>query len=90
MAGSPPHTVIAILAADAPFLVDSVRGELNRRGFSIHIVHSVVFQLVRNASQQLQHISGHRLAGESGAQPVREEALMYFEINRHSDPAYLA
>ena len=36
------HTAVEVLHHDLPFLVDSVRTELNRRGYSIHTLQTTV------------------------------------------------
>ncbi|GGC02583.1 NAD-specific glutamate dehydrogenase [Marinobacterium zhoushanense] len=70
------HTVIQILHRDMPFLVDSVRMELNRRGLSIHIVHSGVISVERTES-----------SAQVLADPKKgtREALIYIEVDRHSN-----
>ena len=50
------HTAVEILHSDIPFLVDSVRMELNRRGYSIHTLQNSVFSVRRNKSGELQEI----------------------------------
>ena len=71
------HTVIQIMHRDMPFLVDSVRMELNRRGLSIHVVHSGVLRVERDAKQA-------RVLPETT--PGDREALVYIEVDRHSNP----
>lgn len=70
------HTVIEILHKDMPFLVDSVRMELNRRGLSIHVVHSGVISVERSAD------SAQVLADPDKGE---REALIYIEVDRHSN-----
>ena len=43
------HTVIEVLAQEMPFLIDSVRLELNRRQMSIHSINSCVAHVERDA-----------------------------------------
>lgn len=43
------HTVVEVLHHDLPFLVDSVRTELNRRGYSIHTLQTTVLSVRRGA-----------------------------------------
>ena len=50
------HTAVEVLHRDIPFLVDSVRMELNRRGYSIHTLQNSVFSVRRNKSGVLQEI----------------------------------
>ncbi|MBV1789151.1 NAD-glutamate dehydrogenase [Marinobacterium sp. D7] len=70
------HTVIQILHRDMPFLVDSVRMELNRRGLSIHIVHSGVISVERE---------GNRALVATDPKKGNREALIYIEVDRHSN-----
>ncbi|NVK42479.1 MAG: NAD-glutamate dehydrogenase [Oceanospirillaceae bacterium] len=72
------HTVILILHPDMPFLVDSVRMELNRREMAIHVVHSGVLGVVRDESGNFSELVS-RNDGRGSA-----EALMYFEVDRHT------
>ncbi|MDF5979227.1 NAD-glutamate dehydrogenase [Pseudomonas aeruginosa] len=41
------HTAVEVLHPDLPFLVDSVRMELNRRGYSIHTLQTNVLSVRR-------------------------------------------
>ncbi|WP_432695411.1 NAD-glutamate dehydrogenase [Marinobacterium sp. YM272] len=75
------HTVIQISHLDMPFLVDSVRMELNRRGLSIHVVHSGVLNVVRDGRTA-------RVREAKGGESARE-ALIYIEVDRHSNPEEL-
>ncbi|MEH6577642.1 MAG: NAD-glutamate dehydrogenase [Amphritea sp.] len=72
------HTVIQILFTDMPFLVDSVRMELNRQGVSIHDIHNSVLSVQREG-ETLQEFSPQGQA----------ESFIYLEIDRHSDPQWL-
>ncbi|MBC9251313.1 NAD-glutamate dehydrogenase [Pseudomonas alcaligenes] len=72
------HTAVEVLHADLPFLVDSVRMELNRRGYSIHTLQNSVFSVKRKKSGELQEL----LAKGSSGKEVQQEALMYLEIDR--------
>lgn len=72
------HTAVEILHSDIPFLVDSVRMELNRRGYSIHTLQNSVFSVRRNKSGELQEILPKGAQGKD----VQQEALMFLEIDR--------
>ena len=50
------HTAVEILHGDIPFLVDSVRMELNRHGYSIHTLQNSVFSVRRDQNGQLLEI----------------------------------
>ena len=72
------HTAVEVLHADLPFLVDSVRMELNRRGYSIHTLQNSVFSVKRKKGGELQEL----LSKGSNGKEVQHEALMYLEIDR--------
>ncbi|MEK1905400.1 MAG: NAD-glutamate dehydrogenase, partial [Pseudomonas sp.] len=72
------HSAVEVLHADLPFLVDSVRMELNRRGYSIHTLQNSVFNVRRKKNGDLQEL----VAKGSTAKDVQHEALMYLEIDR--------
>ncbi len=46
------HTIIEIIHKDIPFLVDSVRMELNRREMAIHFINHAVLPLSRNKKRR--------------------------------------
>lgn len=79
------HSAVEILHSDIPFLVDSVRMELNRRGYSIHTLQNSVFSVRRNKNGELQEILSK---GAQGAD-VQQEALMFLEIDRCSSAGEL-
>lgn len=75
------HTYIAVLNRDMPFLVDSVRVELNRRGMTVHAIHNTVMQVERDAQHQLVRIlaPGETSSSSSG------ESLIAIEVDRRTD-----
>jgi glutamate dehydrogenase len=79
------HTAVEILHSDIPFLVDSVRMELNRRGYSIHTLQNNVFSVRRNKNGELQEILPKGTQGKD----VQQEALMFLEIDRCSNAGEL-
>src|SRR5690554_4276223 len=81
-----PHTFVAVLHDDMPFLVDSVRIELNRRGITVHAIHNAVLATERGADHRLARVTGPRASDA----PDGRESLIVIEIDRHSDPAVLA
>ncbi|MGI9294830.1 MAG: hypothetical protein ACR2PS_12670, partial [Pseudomonadales bacterium] len=54
-----PHTVIAILVQDSPFVVDSIRIELNRHRIAIHTIHSTTLKIARNDAGDFQRLFGN-------------------------------
>ena len=72
------HTGIEVLHPDIPFLVDSVRIELKRRGHSIHTLQNSVLSVRRDAQGALLEV----LPKGSTGPDVSLESLMFLEINR--------
>jgi glutamate dehydrogenase len=68
------HTVVAIVAPDMPFLLDSARGELNRRNANIHKLHGQNFSVERDEEGQIQSITSDH--------DGNAVSLIYFEIDR--------
>lgn len=87
-----PHTALVVLQKDMPFLVDSIRIELNRRNIAIYTIKSTVLSLVRNADHQLIEL----IEGENGqtlqhsASDKNKEALIVMEISVHTGQQELA
>ncbi|MDR5876435.1 NAD-glutamate dehydrogenase [Halomonas sp. CUBES01] len=79
------HTFVAVLHEDMPFLVDSVRIELNRRGLTVHAIQNSVLAVGRNSDHQLQTMSSPRDAKANEAR----ESLIVIEVDRHTDPELL-
>jgi glutamate dehydrogenase len=75
------HTVIEVLVKEMPFLIDSVRLELNRRQMSIHAIHSCVAHIERDAKQKIKASSPILKANEK----TQAEAIIYIEVDRHTD-----
>ena len=81
------HSVVAIVCRDMPFALDSVRAELNRRNITIYTIHSASLRVRRVADAQLLQLLSNAEADGDG---VAAEALLYLEIDRHSEQAALA
>jgi len=78
------HTIIEIIHKDIPFLVDSVRMELNRREMAIHFINHAVLPLSRNKKGELD------LKDCFSDKSDRQEAVIYIEVDRHTDKKMLA
>ncbi|WP_111641893.1 NAD-glutamate dehydrogenase [Marinimicrobium alkaliphilum] len=74
-----PHTLLVVVQRDMPFLVDSIRIELNRRNIAIHRIKSTVMQVERTQGE-IQYLGD---PNGDGSHP--REALVVMEINRESD-----
>ncbi|WP_454870202.1 NAD-glutamate dehydrogenase [Pseudomonas lini] len=79
------HTAVEVLHHDLPFLVDSVRTELNRRGYSIHTLQTTVLSVRRGSKGELLEILPKGTQGED----ILQESLMYLEIDRCANTAEL-
>ncbi|MGH8386315.1 MAG: NAD-glutamate dehydrogenase [Pseudomonas sp.] len=79
------HTAVEVLHHDLPFLVDSVRTELNRRGYSIHTLQTTVLSVRRSDKGELLEILPKGTQGDG----VLQESLMYLEIDRCANTAEL-
>ncbi|MCQ4324546.1 NAD-glutamate dehydrogenase [Stutzerimonas stutzeri] len=79
------HSVVEVLHPDMPFLVDSVRIELTRRGYSIHTLQTSVLQVRRDADGTLLEL----LPKDSRAPDSHAESLIFVEIDRCASAAAL-
>lgn len=80
------HTVLQVVDDDVPFLVDSIRMELNRLGISAHLmIFMGGMRVVRNAKGKVSAL----LPFESQSQEGGIEAPIYIEIDRQTDPKTL-
>src|SRR5690606_13544647 len=79
------HTAVEALHYDLPFLVDSVRTELKRRGYSIHTLQTLVLSVRCVAECELHEFLPKCSSGEG----VSQESLMSLEIDRCANAAEL-
>lgn len=80
------HTVIEVSHDDIPFLVDSMRMEINRDGYQVHFtIHFGGTKVKRDSEGRLTEILP---LGAAGAD-VLTEAPIYFEIDRQIDPVVM-
>ncbi len=76
------HTVIQVVTNDMPFLVDTIRMELNRLGFTIHmIVHIGGIAVRRNKKHEIIDISSF----DCDIAKFHREAPIYMQINRQTN-----
>ncbi|HLB57386.1 MAG TPA: NAD-glutamate dehydrogenase [Gammaproteobacteria bacterium] len=76
------HTIIEVSHDDVPFLVDSIRMEVNRLGFQIHFaIHFGGLKVIRNKDDEITEILP---LGEITPEAV-SEAPIYMEIDRQND-----
>lgn len=80
------HTIVDVNYDDMPFLVDSLRIEINRQGYNVHsLIHFGGF-LVNRDNNQINKIIGRKQAlnGDSNA-----EAIIHIEIDKQTDAVAL-
>jgi glutamate dehydrogenase len=76
------HSVVEIVTDDVPFLVDSVTGELNRTGITVHLAVHPVVRVRRDGGGRLTDIVG---LADDDSMGAATESVMQFHIDRHSD-----
>lgn len=76
------HSIVQLCCDDMPFLVDSVRMEINRSGCLVHlVVHVGGLNVVRNdkgAVKQIVPLDGYD-------EEARPDAIIHLEIDRQTD-----
>ena len=81
------HTIVEVAHDDMPFLVDSLKLEIERNGFNVYfVIHLGGLKVERNKDAEITKILNHR--AEKNAK-ITVEAPIYFEIERRSDPKEL-
>lgn len=80
------HTILEIVHDDMPFMVDSLQMELNRCGLTSHmIIHVGGLKVKRDKDGKVVDIFPPR----SKNKDVNSEALIFFELDRQTDPKFL-
>ena len=73
------HTVIEVVVNDMPFLVDSMRIALNRKGLSPHLMINRPINVIRGKEGQVNKLSSTALKSASS------ESVFFIEIDRQTD-----
>ncbi|MEM1243403.1 MAG: NAD-glutamate dehydrogenase domain-containing protein, partial [Pseudomonadota bacterium] len=81
------HTIIEIVTDDMPFLVDSLRMELNRRGLTTHLI--VHFGGMKISRDKLAKATAILPFATPVGDNVVAEAPLYIEIDRQTQAGYL-
>jgi len=76
-----PHTVVAVVTEDMPFLVDSLLLAFSRLGIGVHLIIHPLFDLKRDRAGRLLQFT----ETASG----RRESWQLFEVDRQIDPERL-
>ena len=79
------HTIVEIVTDDMPFLVDSVRMVLNRRGYTSHLVVHPVMRFRRTEDGRIDAVLPVDEAGEE----TLVEAVIHIEADRQTEPEVL-
>jgi glutamate dehydrogenase len=79
------NTIVEVITNDMPFVVDSVRMELARRGYGIQLSIVPVIDVLRDANDRLVDVFPPG-AGTTGA---LTESMMQFEVDREDEPERL-
>ncbi len=81
------YTIIELVQDDMPFLVDSLCMELNRRELTVHTIHHTgAFKVVRDQDDKITRI--YPMGTDEKA--ASNEAIVFIEIDRITDPAVLS
>ena len=81
------HTVIDVICNDMPFIVDSLRIEINRQGYNVHnLIHFGEFIVERDKKNSIVKILGRNKPHEVC---TVSEAVVHIEIDRQTDAAEL-
>ncbi len=75
---SGPHTLIAVVTDDMPFLVDSLLLALSRLGIGVHLIIHPLFDMRRDRAG--------RIVSTDSAASARRESWQLFEVDRQLDP----
>ena len=81
------HTIIEVIVDDMPFLVDSVRIALNRKGLSPHLMLNCPMQVTRDKSNNVTQLAN---ASEKKIKDSVNETVFFIEIDRITSDEQLA
>lgn len=83
------HTIIQLVVDDMPFLVDTIRMEINRLHLTTHLtIHSGGMRVCRDKKGDLSSIYAYH-SHAKGADCCTVEAPIHLEIDRQTDPEIL-
>ena len=75
------HTIVEIVTDDMPFLVDSVRMVLNRRGYTIHLLVHPVMRFRREEEDRVAAL----LPFDDESEGSVVDAILHIEIDRQTE-----
>ena len=79
------NTVVQIVTRNTPFLIDSVTMELNRHGFTTHLVIHPLLDVNRSKTGKIQAINTYSV----GSDEKKLESYIHVEIDKETDAAAL-
>ncbi|HEX2728134.1 MAG TPA: NAD-glutamate dehydrogenase, partial [Rubrobacteraceae bacterium] len=79
------HTAIEIVTDDMPFLVDSVRMEINREGYAVHLMIHPIMRVRRSEDGRLIEVLDYDATDEDAI----SESVIHVEIDRQTEPEVL-
>lgn len=81
------HTVVELVAKDMPFIIDSMRMEMARLGFTVHLmIYMGGIKVSRDSEGYVTNVAPYHASHKPAMQ---NEAPVYMEIDRQTDPAVL-
>ncbi len=80
------HTVLAVMHKNMPFIIDSVRMELAHREIKIHGIQHSILYCERDAQGAITKL----LDRKSRKEKAKGEAILFVEVDRHSDANAIA
>ncbi len=75
-----PHTLVAVITDDMPFLVDSLLLAFSSLGIGVHLIIHPLFDVTRDRAGRLV---------SANAPAARRESWQLFEVDRQTDPQRL-
>ena len=79
------HTVVEVVNDNMPFLVDSVTAELNRQGFTVHLVIHPIVHVKRDKTGAIETFSSNGKPSKG----LSAESFMHIEIDEQTAKATL-
>jgi glutamate dehydrogenase len=77
-----PYTVVRLALGDRSFIVDSLRAELRRQGFTVYHVLHPTFMVLRRSDGSIAEVAPRRGPAPEGA---RSEAFELWFVDREDD-----
>jgi glutamate dehydrogenase len=76
------HTIIEVIVADMPFLVDSLRIALSRLGLSPHLMLNSPINIIRDKKKQITQLAA---AADKSLKSTSVETVFFIEVDRQTD-----